>query len=146
MAFQDGPMMSMDLYRKMIKPYHRRLFGYIKSRTPAKILYHTCGSVAHLIPDIIEMGVDALNPVQVSAKGMDTRALKREFGRDLSFWGAVDTQRVLPFGTPEEVAAEVRRRIGDLGAGGGYVLCAVHNIQADVPPENICAMYDSARA
>jgi len=145
MAFQDGPMMSMELYRKLIKPYHRRLFGFLKSRTRAKIVYHTCGSVVHLIPDLIEMGVDALNPVQVSAKGMDTRALKREFGRDLSFWGAVDTQRVLPFGSPEEVASEVRRRIDDLGAEGGYVLCAVHNIQADVPPANICAMYDTAR-
>ncbi|MFA5028091.1 MAG: uroporphyrinogen decarboxylase family protein [Candidatus Methylomirabilota bacterium] len=146
MAFQDGPMMSMELYRALIKPYHRRLFGYLKSRTPAKIVYHTCGSVAHLIPDLIEIGVDALNPVQVSARGMDTRALKREFGKDIAFWGAVDTQRVLPFGGPAEVASEVRRRIDDLGAGGGYVLCAVHNIQADVPPANICAMYDTARA
>jgi uroporphyrinogen decarboxylase len=145
MAFQDGPMMSMDLYRKMIRPHHRRLFGYIKSRSNAKIVYHTCGSVVHLIPDLIEMGVDALNPVQVSAKGMDSQALKREFGKDLCFWGAIDTQRVLPFGSPEDVKAEVRRRIGDLGPGGGYVLCAVHNIQADVTPENICAMYDAAR-
>ena len=144
-AFQDGPMMSMDLYRKMIKPHHKRLFGYIRSRTPAKIVYHTCGSVAHLIPDLIEMGVDGLNPVQVSAKGMDSRTLKREFGRDICFWGAIDTQRVLPFGKPGEVAAEVRRRIDDLGPGGGYVLSAVHNIQSDVSPENICAMYDAAR-
>lgn len=146
MAFQDGPMMSMELYRKMIKPYHRRLFAYLKSRTRAKILYHTCGSVVHLIPDLIELGVDALNPVQVSARGMDTRVLKREFGRDLSFWGAVDSQRVLPFGTPEMVTAEVRRRIDDLASGGGYVLCGVHNLQADVSPENLCAMYDTARA
>ena len=122
MAFQDGPMMSMDLYRKMIKPHHRRLFGYIKSRSKAKIVYHTCGSVVHLIPDLIEMGVDALNPVQVSAKGMDTKALKREFGKDICFWGAIDTQRALPFGTPEDVTAEVKRRIEDLAPGGGYVL------------------------
>lgn len=145
MAFQDGPMMSMDHYRRMIKPHHQRLFGYIRSRTGAKIVYHTCGSVMHLIPDLLEMGVDALNPVQVSAKGMDSRTLKREFGKEISFWGAVDTQRVLPFGSPQDVAAEVRRRIDDLAAGGGYVLCAVHNIQADVPPANICAMYDTAR-
>ena len=144
-AFQDGPMMSMELYRKMIKPYHARVFSYIKSRSSAKILYHTCGSVAHLIPDLIELGVDALNPVQVSAKGMDTKTLKREFGKDICFWGAIDTQRVLPFGSPADVAAEVKRRIDDLGPGGGYVLCAVHNIQADVSPENICAMYDAAR-
>ena len=145
MAFQNGPMMSMELYRKMIKPHHKRLFSYVKSRTSAKILYHTCGSVVHLIPDLIELGVDVLNPVQVSAKGMDTQRLKREFGKDIAFWGAIDTQKVLPFGTPEEVAAEVKRRIDDLGPGGGYVLCAVHNLQADVPPENICTMYDAAR-
>ncbi len=144
-AFQDGPMMSMDLYRKMIKPHHKRLFSYIRSRTAAKIAYHCCGSVAHLIPDLIEMGVDALNPVQVSAKGMDSRRLKQEFGKDICFWGAIDTMRVLPFGSPKEVAAEVERRIGDLAPGGGYILCAVHNIQADVSPENICAMYDAAR-
>jgi len=144
MAFQDGPMMSMDLYRKMIKPHHARLFSYIRSRTSAKIVYHTCGSVVHLIPDLIGMGVNALNPVQTSAKGMDTQRLKREFGKDLCFWGAIDTQRVLPFGTPDQVRAEVRRRIEDLAPGGGYVLCAVHNIQADVSPENICAMYEAA--
>ena len=144
-AFQDGPMMSMELYRKMVKPYHARVFSYIKSRSSAKILYHTCGSVAHLIPDLIELGVDALNPIQVSAKGMDTKTLKREFGKDICFWGGIDTQRVLPFGSPADVAAEAKRRIEDLGPGGGYVLCAVHNIQADVSPENICAMYDAAR-
>ena len=143
-AFQDGPMMSMDLYRKMVKPYHKRLFSYIKSRTSAKVFYHSCGSVAHLIPDLIEIGVDVLNPIQVSAARMDTKALKREFGKDICFWGAIDTQRVLPFGTPAEVEAEVKRRIEELGPGGGYVLCAVHNIQADVSPENICAMYDAA--
>lgn len=145
LAFQDGPMMSMDLYRKMIRPHHERLFGHIRSRTSAKIAYHTCGSVVHLIPDLIDMGVDALNPVQVSAKGMDSQTLKREFGKHICFWGAIDTQRVLPFGTPGEVKAEVQRRIQDLGPGGGYVLCAVHNIQADVAPENICAMYEAAR-
>jgi uroporphyrinogen decarboxylase len=145
LAFQDGPMMSMDLYRKMIKPHHRRLFGYIQSRSSAKIVYHSCGSVVHLIPDLIEMGVDALNPVQVSAKGMDTQRLKQEFGKDICFWGAIDTQRALPFGSPATVEAEVKRRIDDLGPGGGYVLCAVHNIQADVPPQNICTMYDTAQ-
>ncbi len=144
-AFQDGPMMSMDLYRKMVKPYHKRVFSYIKSHSSAKILYHSCGSVVHLIPDLIEIGVDVLNPIQVSAKGMDSQTLKREFGKDLCFWGAIDTQRVLPFGKPEDVKAEVKQRIEELGRGGGYVLCAVHNLQADVSPENICAMYDAAR-
>jgi uroporphyrinogen decarboxylase len=143
-AFQDGPMMSMELYRKMVKPYHARVFSYIKSRSSAKILYHTCGSVAHLIPDLIELGVDALNPIQVSAKGMDTKTLKREFGKDLCFWGGIDTQRVLPFGSVQDVQVEVRRRVEDLGPDG-YCVCAVHNLQADVSPENICAMYDAAR-
>ena len=143
-AFQDGPMMSMELYRKMVKPYHARVFSYIKSRSSAKILYHTCGSVAHLIPDLIELGVDALNPIQVSAKGMDTKTLKREFGKDICFWGGIDTQRVLPFGSVQDVQVEVRRRVEDLGPDG-YCVCAVHNLQADVSPENICAMYDAAR-
>jgi uroporphyrinogen decarboxylase len=119
--------------------------GVLRGRSSARIAYHCCGSVVHLIPDLIEMGVDALNPVQVSAKGMDSRRLKQEFGRDICFWGAIDTMRVLPFGSPAEVRAEVKRRIADLGPGGGYVLSAVHNIQADVSPENICAMYDAAR-
>lgn len=145
MAFQHGPMMSMDMYRKMIKPHHKRLFSYIRSRTSAKIAYHTCGSVAHLIPDLIDVGVGALNPVQVSAANMDTKKLKQEFGKDIAFWGAIDTQRVLPFGTVEDVKAEVKRRIDDLGRGGGYIVCAVHNIQPDVSPEKICAMYDTAR-
>jgi len=143
-AFQDGPMMSMELYRKMVKPYHARVFSYLKSRSSAKILYHTCGSVAHLIPDLIELGVDALNPIQVSAKGMDTKTLKREFGKDICFWGGIDTQRVLPFGSVQDVQVEVRRRVEDLGPDG-YCVCAVHNLQADVSPENICAMYDTAR-
>ena len=143
-AFQDGPMMSMELYRKMVKPYHARVFSYLKSRSSAKILYHTCGSVAHLIPDLIELGVDALNPIQVSAKGMDTKTLKREFGKDICFWGGIDTQRVLPFGSVRDVQVEVRRRVEDLGPDG-YCVCAVHNLQADVSPENICAMYDAAR-
>ena len=143
-AFQDGPMMSMELYRKMVKPYHARVFSYLKSRSSAKILYHTCGSVAHLIPDLIELGVDALNPIQVSAKGMDTKTLKREFGKDICFWGGIDTQRVLPFGSVQDVQVEVRRRVEDLGPDG-YCVCAVHNLQADVSPENICAMYDAAR-
>ena len=90
------------------------------------------------------LGVEVINPVQVSVEDMDPERLKREFGRDLSFWGGVDTQRVLPYGRPEDVTAEVRRRIGDLGRGGGYVLASVHNIQAQVPPENIVAMYDTA--
>jgi uroporphyrinogen decarboxylase len=145
LAVQDGPAMSIDMYRRFIKPRQAKIFNLIKQKTEAKLLYHCCGSVRPFIPDLIDIGVDAINPVQVSAKGMDTKELKREFGDKLSFWGAIDTQRVLPFGNVDEVKKEVERRIDDLAPGGGYVLSAVHNIQADVPPENIMAMYNTAK-
>ena len=140
---QSGLMMSPKLYRKMIKPYHAELFSAIKKRTKAKIFFHSDGAVLPLIGDFIENGVDLLNPVQVSAKDMgDTARLKREFGDRLSFVGAIDTQWVLPFGTIEDVRAEVRRRIRDLAPGGGYIVASVHCIQPDVPPQNVCAMCD----
>ncbi|NMB17634.1 MAG: hypothetical protein GX980_11050, partial [Firmicutes bacterium] len=109
-----------------------------------KILYHTCGAVAPLIEDLIEIGVDALNPVQTSAVGMDLRLLKDRFGDRITFWGGIDTQRLLNRATPEEVAAETKKTIRLLSEGGGYILNSVHNIQPDVPPENICAMFDAA--
>jgi len=143
---QYGPLTSPDLYRKMIKPRHTRLFAFIKksAKAPVKIFYHCCGAVASLIPDLIESGIDILNPVQVSAAGMDTRELKRLYGKDLVFYGGgVDTQRVLPYGTPQEVRDEVRRRIEDLAPGGGFIFNTVHNIQADVPPENIMAIWEA---
>jgi uroporphyrinogen decarboxylase len=142
---QDGWLISPDLYREMIKPKQRHLLEAIKRKTDAKIYYHGCGAVYELIPDLIELGFDILNPVQVSARGMDTERLKKEYGDDIVFWGGgVDTQHVLPFGTPEEVADEVRRRIDDLAPGGGFVFAAVHNIQAFVPPENIVAAFETA--
>jgi uroporphyrinogen decarboxylase len=143
---QYGPLIAPDLYRRLIKPRHARLFDFIKKHaaTDVKIFYHCCGSVASLIPDLIESGIDILNPVQVSAANMNTRELKRLYGKDIAFWGGgVDTQRVLPRGTPTEVRDEVRRRIEDLAPGGGYVFNTVHNIQADVPPENIMAMWEA---
>jgi uroporphyrinogen decarboxylase len=141
-ATQNGPMMSPALYREMVKPYQEGLFGFVKERTPAKLYYHSCGAVASLVEDLIEIGVDALNPVQVSAEGMDTAELKRRFGRRIAFWGAIDSQHVLPFGTTGQVRAEVQKRIKDLAPGGGYVLAGVHNLQPDIPPENIVAMYE----
>jgi len=146
MAFQDGPMMSMDLYRKMIKPHHRRLFGYIQVALERqdRVPHLRLGRAPDPRPDR-DGRRRAQTPSRCQAKGMDSKALKREFGKELCFWGAIDTQRALPFGGPEDVRAEVRRRIEDLAPGGGYVLCAVHNIQADVTPENICAMYDAAQ-
>lgn len=145
LAGQDGWLISPQVYRKMIQPKQRRLVEAMKRKTDAKIYYHCCGAVSDVIPDLIDVGFDILNPVQVSARGMDTRRLKAEYGRDITFWGGgVDTQRVLPFGTPSEVADEVKRRIDDLAPGGGFVFAAVHNIQALVPPENIIAAFEAA--
>jgi uroporphyrinogen decarboxylase len=111
-----------------------------------KIFYHSCGAIAPLILDLIESGIDILNPVQVSAAGMDTKELKKNFGKELTFYGGgVDTQHVLPHGTPQEVRDEVKRRIDDLAPGGGFIFNTVHNIQADVPPENIMAMWEAMR-
>jgi uroporphyrinogen decarboxylase len=144
-ADQRGPAMSLRHYRALIKPRHTRYFDLIRSRTDATLLYHSCGSVVDLLPDFIDMGIQAINPVQVTARGMEPTALKAAYGRDLAFWGGIDSMRTLPHGTPAEVRAEVRRRIETLGEGGGYVVTAVHNIQPDVPAENIVAMYEEAR-
>ena len=136
-------MMSPQTYREMIKPFHAELMAAIKKKTKAKIFFHSDGNIYPLIGDLIEIGVDLLNPVQVSAGDMgDTARLKREFGNNISFCGAIDTQHVLPQGTPEEVRAEVRRRMKDLAPRGGYVVASVHCIQPDVPPENVLAMCD----
>jgi uroporphyrinogen decarboxylase len=134
------------MYRKLLKPRHKRIVEFLRSHAKnAKILYHCCGAVATLIPDLIDLGIDALNPVQVAAKGMeDTRKLKALYGKELTFWGGIDTQWALPFGTSEDVRMEVRRRIEDLAMGGGFVLAAVHNIRPEVKPENICALFDAA--
>jgi uroporphyrinogen decarboxylase len=145
LAGQNGWLINPELYRKRIKPKQKRLVEAIKKKTDARLFYHSCGATRDLIPDLVEIGFDILNPVQVSAKGMDTRQLKHEFGRDIVFWGGgVDTQKVLPFGKPQEVVDEVKRRIDDLAPGGGFVFAAVHNIQAFVPPENIVAAFDTA--
>jgi uroporphyrinogen decarboxylase len=141
---QQAPLMSPRTYHQVIQPYHRRLFSFIKSQAPVKVFYHTCGSVQRLIPDLIEAGIDILNPVQISAADMDLRDLKREFGQDLVFWGGgVDTQQVLGSGTPDQVRDDVKRNIDALAPGGGFVFAAVHDIQANVPPENIMAMWEA---
>ncbi|OGO34790.1 MAG: hypothetical protein A2Z16_05570 [Chloroflexi bacterium RBG_16_54_18] len=141
---QSGWLISPQTYRKMIKPKQRRLVEAIKKKTDARLFFHGCGAAFDLIPDLIDLGFDIFNPVQVSAVGMDTKKLKQAYGKDITFWGGVDTQRVLSFGSPAEVADEVKRRIDDLAPGGGFVFAAVHNIQAQVPPENIVAMFDTA--
>jgi uroporphyrinogen decarboxylase len=143
---QDRPLFSPATYRSIVKPLQRELFSFIHARTPAKVFFHSCGAIRELVPDLIEIGVDILNPVQVSAAGMDGAELKREFGRDIVFWGGgVDTQRVLGSGTPDEVRADVRRRIADLREGGGFVFAAVHNVQPNVPAANLVAMWESWR-
>ncbi|MGD8749787.1 MAG: uroporphyrinogen decarboxylase family protein [Anaerolineales bacterium] len=136
-------LISPSMYRRIAKPLHKKLFDFIHARTKAKIFFHSCGAIRPVIPDLVEIGVDILNPIQVSAAGMDTAELKREFGKDIVFWGGgVDTQRVLGDGTSQEVRADVRRRIEDLAPGGGFVFATVHNIQGNVPPENIMAMWE----
>jgi uroporphyrinogen decarboxylase len=144
LATQQGPLFSPDLYREMLKPFYKKYFDFVKSKTDAKIFYHTCGNAVDLLDDLIEIGVDIINPVQVSAMG-DTKELKRRFGDRLVFWGGIDTQHVMPHGSVKDVENEVRKRIEDLGPGGGYVAAAVHAIQPDVPPENIVAMAQAVR-
>jgi len=142
---QSGPLFAPDFYRSIVKPRQKQLVQHLKSLTDAKIWYHTCGSVVPLIPDLIDNGIDVLNPVQISAANMDPARLKEAFGTRLAFWGGgVDTQHVLSFGTPEEVRQDVRKNVETLKCDGGYVFNSVHNIQAGVPAENIVAMFDAA--
>jgi len=145
LAGQHGPLFNPEIYRRLVKPRHRRLVEYIRSRLSAKIWYHTCGSCAAFIPDLLENGIQILNPVQTSARHMDPFELKSRFGRDLVFWGGgCDSQRVLPRGAPSEVVEEVRRNLEAFKPGGGYVFSGIHNIQGEVPPENIIALFDTA--
>lgn len=145
LSFQQGPIFPINIYRKFIKPRHKKIIENIKSKTNAKIFIHCCGSASYFYEDFIDIGIDIVNPVQVSAKNMDTNFLKEKFGDKLCFWGAIDTQRILPFGSIKDVEEEIKKRINDLAPGGGYVLAPVHNIQADVPPENIITMYEIAK-
>jgi uroporphyrinogen decarboxylase len=141
---QQNLQISPKMYRSIIKPRQKALFDVVRQHTQAKIFLHSDGAIARIIPDLIEIGVDIVNPVQPTCEGMDTAVLKRDFGKDITFWGAVDTQHVLPFGTRQQVVDEVKRRIDDLAPGGGFVLAAVHNIQPEVPPENVVTLFDTA--
>lgn len=146
LGMETSLLLSPTLYREMIKPYQARLYGHIRETSEAHLFLHTDGSVYDVIPDLIEIGVDILNPVQFTCKSMELGRLKREFGRDLTFWGGgADTQGVLPFGTPEQVRAHVRECCAALAPGGGFVFNQVHNLQPDVPPENVLAMYEAVR-
>ena len=142
---QTGPMLRPELYRNLVKPHHARFVETLHAHTRAPVLMHSDGAIRDLLGDLIDVGVQAINPVQVSAAGMEPARLKQEFGAHLAFWGGIDTHHLLPRGTPDDVADEVRLRISDLGRGGGYVLASVHHIMADVPPQNVVAMFDTAR-
>ncbi|HZP00411.1 MAG TPA: uroporphyrinogen decarboxylase family protein [Terriglobia bacterium] len=143
---QNGPFISPRAYRDLYKPFHKQVNDWIHKNTSWKSFIHSCGSVRALIPDFIEAGFDILNPVQCSAAGMDPQQLKNDFGDRIVFWGGgVDTQRTLPFGTPDEVRREVRERLRIFGKGGGFVFNTTHNVQANVPPENVVAMYETVR-
>lgn len=144
---QTGLQISPAMYRRWIKPYHKRIYGYVRDHYPhVHVFLHCCGAIAPLLPDLIDAGVQVLNPVQTAARGMDSRYLKREFGKYLTFWGGgAESQTTLPYGTPEQIADQVRERMEVFGPGGGYVFTPIHNIQADVPPENIVAVYEAAR-
>lgn len=143
---QAGPLFNPAFYRKVVKPRQKKLVRHIKSLTSTKVWYHTCGSVAEYIPDLLDNGIDILNPVQISAEHMDPQELKNRYGDRLVFWGGgIDTQHVLPFATPEEIRQHVRKNLEIFKPGGGYVFNNVHNIQAGVPAENIVALFDAAR-
>ena len=143
LGIQTGPMISTELYHELYYPLHKKIFQRVKDKTGLPIYFHTCGAMSEFLPDLIDCGVDIINPVQTNAAGMDPVKLKKEYGKDMVFWGAgVDTQSVLPFGTPDEVRANVRQTCEYFMKDGGFVFAAVHNILSDVPPENIVAMFD----
>lgn len=148
MGTQERPLISPRMFNHLVRPHLEKVWTTAKEALQAenpdgKIMLHSCGSVRPFIEDWIEMGLDALDPIQVSAKGMDTAELNEAFGDRLVFHGGIDTQHVLPFGTPEDVRQEVRQRIKDLAPGGGYIVAPIHNVQGDVPPENLIAMRDA---
>jgi len=142
---QDSLLISPGIYRKYVRPRQKELFEFIKSKRPSIfIFFHSDGAIYDLIPDLIEIGIDILNPIQIGLPGMDAQVLKKEFGKYLTFWGGgIDTQYTLPNGTVNEIKSEVKNRIRDLSSGGGFVFATVHAIQSDVPPENIMAMWEA---
>ena len=143
---QYGLPISHDHYVTYVKPRHGKYMRQIRDLSPAKLLYHSCGSIVSIIDDLVEMGVQVLNPIQVTATGMNPAELKKKYGDRLAFWGGIDVQHLLPHGTVQDVKAGVETLIEQLGEGGGYVLSATHNIQPDIPLDNMLAMFEHARA
>lgn len=143
-GMQTGPQISPAMFHEFFKPRHQRIWRRAKELAPVKVLLHSCGGIADLLPDMIDAGLDAVNPVQISSKGMEPERLKAQFGDQIVFWGGgCDTHRVLPFLSPEEVREHVLRNLDALVPGGGYVFQQVHNVMADVPPANVVAMFDA---
>jgi uroporphyrinogen decarboxylase len=141
-----GPMMSLKMWRKYLQPRLKRVFDAYKAAKPDIILaYHTCGSVLPFIDELVEIGMEVLNPIQVTARGMDPGKLKETYGGRLAFCGGIDQRQVLPTGKPADVEAEVRRRISEMGQGGGYVLAPTHDIQSDTPVENVLAVFEATK-
>jgi uroporphyrinogen decarboxylase len=143
-GLQNQPIVSPQMFRERMKPLMKKMVGTIKRQTKAKIAFHTCGSVFALIDDLIDIGIDVLNPLQSNAKDMEAPKIKEKAGRNLALWGGIDTHEALPKGTPQQVREEVERKISIYGRGGGYMLSADHNILVDVPPQNLIAMFESA--
>jgi len=142
---QNSLLVSLDLYKEMIWPYHKKLFEFIKKKAKAKvyIFFHSDGAIMEAIPLLIEAGVDILNPFQVNCKGMNTKVCKKTFGKDITIWGGSCDPIILEFGTPEDVREETKKRIDDLAPGGGFVFAPIHIIQGGVPPENILAWWET---
>ena len=145
LGMQDRTQMAPEIYREVIKPYHKKIFKFIHEQADVKILLHSCGSIVTLIDDLIDAGVDILNPVQTKAVGMDPVLLKERFGERVVFWGGIDEQYILPYGTIAQVYEEVEEMIRIMGKNGGYILSPGHNIQADTPVENVVAMFEGAK-
>jgi len=141
---QTGSFLSPDMFEELVKPYYRERIRFTKTFTKARYLHHTCGSVFHLIPHLIDAGVDILNPIQPGARDMEPERLKSAYGDRLTFHGGVDTQHLLPNGTPDEVEREVGRILSVLARDGGYILSPAHNLQPDVPPANVVAIFEGA--
>lgn len=145
LGMQNGPLISPRLFREVFKPRYKVMYDLIKKKNPDMFIFlHSCGSIYPFLGDLVEIGLDIINPVQTTAKDMEPERLKREFGSDLTFWGGgVDTQHVLPFGTPEEVALDVEEKVRIFAPGGGFVFNTSHNIAPGVPPENILSMFEA---
>ncbi len=147
LGMQTGPQISPGMYREFFKPRHRLLFNRARELGRVKVMLHSCGGISRLLPDLIDAGLDAINPVQISCMGMDAAELKKEFGSEITLWGGgCDTQDILPKAAPEEIKKHVRRQIEILSPGGGFVFQQVHNILADVPAENIVAMFEAVKS